>query len=259
VNAPFVVDRLWPDPAAGLDLDTIVDGLELPHPPDRPVVGVNMVTSIDGRAQLAGTAEGLSGRADRRLMQLYRAAYDAVAAGVGTLRADDFHSRLAANLAERRGAAGHGPQPQPVAVLIAGSRPLPTDRRWFAPQAGQRRIAVVGDASPHAAVPLPRVETWVAPGAVPDPAWLLDRLAAEGVRSVLLEGGPTINAAFLAADLVDELYWTIGARLVGGVALSMVAPTPVTAPREARLLSIHRAGDELFLRYVLAAAGAASG
>ena len=64
-----------------------------------------------------GTAEGLSGRADRRLMRLYRVAYDAVGSGIGTLRATDFWSTLPADLAERRAAAGR--PPQPVALVIA--------------------------------------------------------------------------------------------------------------------------------------------
>jgi len=67
----FIVDRLWPDPALDLDLDAAFEHFVLPPaPPGRPVVATNMVTSIDGRAQLAGKAEGLSGRADRRLIRL---------------------------------------------------------------------------------------------------------------------------------------------------------------------------------------------
>lgn len=253
------VDRLWPDPAANLDLDAEVAGFELADPPaGRPYVGVNMVTSVDGRAQLGGTAEGLSDRADRRLMQLYRAAYDAVATGAGTLRADDFYSSLAGDLAAVRTAAGR--EPQPAAVLIAGSSGLPVDRRWFAGSEDQRRIAVVGDSSPHAgdpaARPLPNVERWVAPSDIPDPGWLLGHLAAAGMRSLLLEGGPTVNAAFLAAGAIDELYWTIGARLVGGGGLQMIGAAPAPAvPRDTRLVSIHRSGDELFLRYRLGGSG----
>lgn len=262
MTATHLVDRLWPEPATGLDLDTIVDARDLPQPPERPFVGVNMVTSIDGRAQLAGTAEGLSGRADRRLMQLYRAATDAVATGVGTLRADDFHSRLAGDLADRRAATGR--DPQPVAVLMAGSRAIPTDRGWFAGASDQRRIVVVGAGSPHAgpgsSAPLPGVETWSAPDPVPTPEWMLSRLADEGIASLVLEGGPTLNAAFLASDAIDELYWTIGARLVGAAALPMVGPPPgPAAPREARLVSVHRSGDELFLRYRVTADAVTSG
>ena len=247
------VDRLSPDPAAGLLLDEAIGELALPEPPPiRPLVGINMVTSIEGRAQLAGRAEGLSGRADRRLMQLLRAAYDAVGIGAGTLRADDFYSVLAADLADRRETAGR--PPQPTGIVIAGSRPLPTARRWFRADIPQPRIVVVGADSPHATDPLPVVETWVAPSVVPEPGWVLRRLAATGVRSLLLEGGPTTNAAFLAAGVVDELYWTIGARVLATDALPMIAPLAdgspfADRPLEANLISVHRSGDELFLRY----------
>jgi len=249
------VDRLWPDPAADLSLDEAFAHLELPDPPPgRPLVGVNMITSIDGRAQLGGNAEGLGSRADRRLMRLYRAAFDAVASGAGTLRADDFYSWLPSDLAERRAAAGR--PAQPLALLIAGSGALPTDRRFFAHEEQPRAVAV-GATSPHASGgALPGVETWVAPDAVPQPAWLLDRLAQRGVRSLLIEGGPTVNSAFLAAGAFDELYWTIGARLVAADALPMIASLPdAHDPRPGSLVSAHRFGDELFLRYRFAATG----
>jgi riboflavin biosynthesis pyrimidine reductase len=252
----FRVDRLWPDPAADLDLDAAYADLALPPSPSgRPVVGVNMVTTIDGRAQLSGRAEGLSGRADRRLMQLHRAAYDAVGSGAGTLRADDFYSHLPADLAARRATAGR--QPQPTAVVIAGTGAVPTDRLWFT-HADQPRILVVGGGP--AVGEMPGTELLVAPTDDPEPGWVLERLAERGIRSFLLEGGPTTNAAFLAAGLIDELYWTIGARLLGTDALPMIAPIPNSPfaehPREAQLVSIHRSENELFLRYRFGSIGA---
>jgi riboflavin biosynthesis pyrimidine reductase len=249
------VDRLWPDPAADLLLDDAFGDLQLPDAPaDRALVGLNMITSVDGRAQLGGTAEGLGSRADRRLMRLYRAAYDAVATGAGTLRADDFYSALPADLAERRRAADR--PPQPFALLVAGAGRLPVERRFFA-TGDQPRAVAVGRGSPHAADELlPGVETWVAPTDEPDPAWILERLAARGVRSLLIEGGPTVNAAFLAAGSVDELYWTIGSSLVAADALPMIASLPSAhEPVPARLVSAHRAGDELYLRYRIGGSG----
>jgi riboflavin biosynthesis pyrimidine reductase len=245
-------DRLWPDPAAGLSLDEAFGWLSLPAAPaGRPLVGINMVTTIDGRAQLGGTAERLSGRADRALMQHYRVAYDAVASGVGTLRADDFYSHLGRAAVALRVAAGR--PPQPVAVLIAGGGRVPTDRRFFE-YADQPRVMAVGASSPYATTPVAGVDTWVAPSDIPQPAWLLERIAAAGCASVLLEGGPHLNAAFLAEGLIDELYWTVGARVVGTNALPMIAPIPGGSPwekhpREATLVSVHRSEDELFLRY----------
>lgn len=251
----FSVDRLWPDPRLGLDLDEAFRDLALPSAPDdrRVVVGTNMVTTIDGRAQRMGTAEGLSGRADRRLMRLYRVAYDAVGSGIGTLRATDFWSTLPADLAQRRADAGKSPQP--LSVVIAGSGPIPTDRRWFGWD--QARLLIVGARSPLAGgdASLPaHTELLVAPTDYPDPPWVADQLADRGIGSLLLEGGPTTNAAFLAAGCLDELYWTVGARILATEALPMLAPirggSPFAdAPREATLVSVHRFEDELFLRY----------
>ena len=74
-DAPLV-DRLWPDPRPALPLDEAFSDLALPEPPaDRPLVGVNMISSVDGRAQLDGLADGLGSREDRRLMRLYRVGY----------------------------------------------------------------------------------------------------------------------------------------------------------------------------------------
>jgi riboflavin biosynthesis pyrimidine reductase len=247
------VDRLWPNPEANLDLEEAFADVALPPTPEgRPLVATNMVTTLDGRAQLKGTAEGLSGRADRRLMRLYRTAFDAVGSGAGTLRATDFWSTVPADLAERRQAAGR--PPQPLSVVIAGSRPVPTERRWFAWD--QPRLLIVGSGSPHTTIDqLPAgTELLVAPTAQPQPHWVLDELSKRGIGSFLLEGGPTTNAAFLAADALDELYWTLGARALGTDALSMVAPIAggspfAEQPREAHLVSVHRSEDELFLRY----------
>jgi riboflavin biosynthesis pyrimidine reductase len=180
-------------------------------------------------------------------------AYDAVGSGVGTLRADDFYSHLPADLAARRVAAGRSPQP--TAVVIAGTGTVPTDRRWFG-HADQPRILVVGGGP--AGEPS-GTDLLTAPTNQPEPHWILERLAERGIRSFLLEGGPTTNAAFLAADAIDELYWTIGARLLGTDALPMIAPISnspwADAPREARLVNVHRSGDELFLRYSFGSIG----
>ncbi|HEX2222151.1 MAG TPA: dihydrofolate reductase family protein [Candidatus Limnocylindria bacterium] len=256
MTADFRVDRLWPDPAPDLDLDAAYADRRLPEPPvGRPWVGVNMVTSIDGRAQLSGTADGLAGRADRRLMRLLRLPYDAVASGAGTLRTDgNVWLRVPADLAARR--VQRGLPPQPTTIVIAGSSPVPLDAGWL--RGDEPRVLVVGSDSPHAgdgAAPLPPgTELLVAPTPRPAVTWLLDRLAARGIRSVLFEGGPTTNAVLLAADAIDELHWTIGPILLGTDALGMIAAIPggspwALQPRRGRLASVHRHADELFVTY----------
>jgi diaminohydroxyphosphoribosylaminopyrimidine deaminase/5-amino-6-(5-phosphoribosylamino)uracil reductase len=46
-------------------------------------------------------------------------------------------------------------------------------------------------------------------------AVVLESLAAEGVTRVLVEGGPTIAGAILAADLVDEVVIGHGTEALG--------------------------------------------
>jgi riboflavin biosynthesis pyrimidine reductase len=249
-DASHRVDRLWPDHAPDLELDEAMADFSLPDaPPGRPLVAINMVTSIDGRAQLDGTAEGLGSRADRRLMRLYRAAFDAVGSGAGTLRATGIWLRVGDDLAARRAAEGR--PPNPTGVLIAGSDPIPTDAGWF--DGDEPRILVVGRDNSVTEAP-PGTELLRALDERPSPRWVVEQLAQRGIGSLLLEGGPNLNAAFLEHDLIDEVYWTIGAHLLGTDALPMIAPIPdgspfAGEPRRGRLVSVMRHDDELFLRY----------
>ena len=243
----FVVDRLWPEPAFAIDLDeAMADFAPPPARPGRPSVGLNMITSIDGRAQREGTAEGLGTRADRRLLRLYRAAFDAVASGAGTLRQAGAWLRVGDDLAQRRIAQGR--PPQPTGVIVAGEGPVPTDARWFSTD--EPRILFVGAGNPLRNAP-PATELVRAPTERPDPAWILAQLVERGIGSLLLEGGPHLNAAFLAARLIDELYWTVGAQLLATDALPMIAAIRDEPPalHPAALVSVLRHGDELYLRY----------
>ena len=242
-----LVDRLWPQPAFDLPLDEEMSAFEPPRAPaGRPAVAVNMVTSIDGRAQLAGTAEGLGSRADRLLLRLYRAAFDAVLSGSGTLRDAGIWLRVGDELAARRAAQGR--TPNPIGVVVAGSSPVPADARWF--EGDEARILIVGSDNPLGAAPA-GTELLRAPDPRPSPRWVLEQLSERGVASVLLEGGPHLNASFVAERLVDELYWTIGPHLIGSDALPMVAPFAGAdaEPWRGRLVSVMRHEDELMLRY----------
>lgn len=244
------VDRLWPEPVFDITLDDAMSGFRPPAPPaNRPLVAINMVTSIDGRAQLQGSAEGLGSRADRRLMRLYRAAFEAVGSGVGTLRASGVWLRVGDDLEARRTADGR--PPNPIGVVIAGSEPVPTDARWFS--GDEPRILVVGRDNPLGEAPA-GTELLRGDDPRPDPAWVLAALHDRGIRSFLLEGGPTVNAGFLEQDLIDEVYWTIGGHVLASDALPMITGVAGDAEAElrpAQLASVLRHQDELFLRYRL--------
>ena len=73
-----------------------------------------------------------------------------------------------------------------------------------------------------------------------------------GIRSVLCEGGPTLNAAscVLRDRLVDELFLSLAAKLSGEPdGFGIVAALPRGATTDLVLRWAPRSGDDLFLRY----------
>ena len=63
-----------------------------------------------------------------------------------------------------------------------------------------------------------------------------------------LEGGPTLNAAMLAADLVDEINVTISANMVGGSGPRLTNGAPDVLKRY-KLAHVCEEDGFLFLRY----------
>ena len=99
----------------------------------------------------------------------------------------------------------------PTAVLISRSFDLPWDARLF--EAADQPVIVYTGASgepPEVAAPLEVVRL-----DDPRPRAVMADLRARGVRTLLCEGGPTLNSALLEADVVDELFLTISPLLAG--------------------------------------------
>jgi diaminohydroxyphosphoribosylaminopyrimidine deaminase / 5-amino-6-(5-phosphoribosylamino)uracil reductase len=72
----------------------------------------------------------------------------------------------------------------------------------------------------------------------------LATLAAEGVQSLLLEGGPTIAASFLAEDLIDKLLVFV-APVLGGSGPQLLASLP--SPRTLSHLTARPVGEDVLL------------
>ncbi len=172
----------------------------------RPFVTYKVAVTLDGRVAVPGQ-RWVSGEESRRLVHELRAASDAVAVGMGTVRADA--PRLDA-------------------------RDVPTPR-------GQPRRFVFGRG------PLPpESELELRSGALEDE---LRALAAEGVQSLLLEGGPTLAGAFLEADLVDKLCVFVAPVLGGGASPTLLPPLG-SVRRLGHLTARPLGGDILLQAYV---------
>ncbi len=247
-------------------------GLSIPLRPDRPALVANFVSSLDGVVSLgsgvAGSGGEISGysEADRFMMSLLRGLADAIVVGAGTVRAGSRHewtSRrlqpdLAAEFAAWRAALGLTPQPTTV-LLTARGEIDPTHPGLNTPDVPVI-LATTGDGGQRlSGLALPPNVTIAACGRGNRvrPEEILGLLHDSGARLALCEGGPHLFSQLLEAGLVDELFLTVAPHLVGrddgSERLGLVegAALPDGQGRWGRLLSIRRAGDDLFLRYRL--------
>ena len=213
-------------------------------PPDRPYLGINMVASLDGKATLDWRTKGLSTDVDRRLFHHLRTQADAVMVGAGTVRIERYgRMTKTEELSEKR--ASEGRAPEALAVVVSGRLDLPADLPLLNEPEQPVLIATGSEAV------LQGVSGQVEYARVADDLpRLMAQLNERGVRSVLCEGGPTLNSFLFAAGLVDELFLTMNPKIVGGpAALTIVAGRELVEPVELDLVSVAEADGELFTRW----------
>lgn len=245
-----VVRRLVPD-CREEPLDDLYLNLELPGPPDgRPYVFLNMVETADGAAHLGGRTRGMGSEADRLAFRRLREHCDAVLVGAGTVRAERYRPpRLDAEARRRRQARGLEPLPR----IVVASRSLDLDPAspLFSDAEDPPVVLTVEDPDPARRAGLAAVAevAGFGEGRV-DLEAALRWLRGRGVRWLLCEGGPTLNAHLLGAGLVDELFLTVGPMLVGGGAGRIVAGCLPSLVR-LELLELREFRGELLARYRL--------
>jgi diaminohydroxyphosphoribosylaminopyrimidine deaminase/5-amino-6-(5-phosphoribosylamino)uracil reductase len=192
----------------------------------RPHVILKLAVSADGKAGLASRQPApITGEAARARVHLMRAMNDAVLIGIGTALSDN--PQLTCRLP---GMAARSP----VRIVLDTSLRLPLSRALTA-SAGETPVWVIagegGDGDAERALRVHKVEVIRCglTGGHLDLAEALQRLAARGITRLMVEGGPTVAAAFVAADLVDEAAILRGPRSIGNDGIDALAGMPLTA------------------------------
>lgn len=243
------MERLFPDPAPVELLDQLdeFDPRELASP-RRPYVFTNFVATLDGHATLDGRSGKIAGDSDLQMLLGLRERADALMVGAGTLRAERY-GRVIASDERRERREARGLTGDALAVIVSERLLLPWDIPLFTDGAGEVVIFTASDSEP-AETPTPHTIVRH-PGGV-DLSRAMEELRTEyGVRGLLCEGGPTLHAAMLERDLVDELFVTFGAKLSGGEGPGICTGLPPAA-RELELRWLLRDGSDLFTRYAVA-------
>lgn len=207
--------------AAGIQVDVGIGAAEARHDhaghirrmrEGRPNVLLKLAISSDGKVGAAGGKPvAITGGAVRERVHLLRAQNDAIMVGIGTVLADDpmltcrlpgleknSPMRVVADSMLRLPLASH---------LVQTARRTPV---WVI--AGLRAPASAADALRSHGVEVLQGEEQ---GGRLDLAAVLKRLAKRGITRLMVEGGPTLAAALLAADLVDEAVLFHSGKVVG--------------------------------------------
>lgn len=188
----------------------------------RPRVTLKLGATLDGRtASASGGSQWITGPGARADVQQLRARSGAVLTGSGTALTDDpaLNVRLPGQALAPDGRMLPWHQPLRV-VLDRRLRLLPRGRLFG--DGGALWVYTECSAQAPQALALREAGAQVAtlpPGAgLPE---VLSHLAGMGVNDVLIEAGPTLAGAFVAADLVDELVVYLAPALLGADARGM--------------------------------------
>ena len=174
----------------------------------RPFVTWKFATTLDGLSAAAdGTSRWVSSRAARLDTHRLRGLCDTILVGTGTVLVDD------PQLTVRDDHDVNLPRERQLLRAVMGLRELPADRRVLDDAAD---TVVLRTRDPHEA---------------------LADLFARDRQHVFLEGGPGLAAAFLGADLVDEVVAYVAPMLLGS-GRSAVGDLGITTIADARHLEV---------------------
>lgn len=237
-------------PQQGVAVNPMVAMAAEDRSPDgnRPYVFTNMVSSADGATAVDGLSGELAGPADAEVFRALRSVADVIIAGASTVREERYRPpQTAPGTQELRQQRGQTPKPM-IAVVTASANLDPTLPLFTDPDFTP--LILTGEKAPQSNIEklegrakIVRVGTEGVdlPGA-------LDALGEMGFRTALLEGGPSLNAQFLAQDLIDEWNLTLASILVGGDSKRAAQGSDPVA-RGVQLRRVWLADDLLFLRW----------
>jgi diaminohydroxyphosphoribosylaminopyrimidine deaminase / 5-amino-6-(5-phosphoribosylamino)uracil reductase len=210
----------------------------------RPWVTMKYAMTLDGKiCTSSGDSRWVSGEEARRRVHEMRHEYMSIVCGIGTVLADDpmLNTRL----------EGKNDARNPIRIVADRRLRLPLDCRLAATAREIPTIVAHSegvDQGKRDALQALGIRTWECNSL----RALLERMHAERIDGMLLEGGGTLNEAFLREGLVDEVFAFIAPKIVGG----SKAKTPVEGEGLLRMadavqlrdVKTERLGEDILVR-----------
>jgi diaminohydroxyphosphoribosylaminopyrimidine deaminase/5-amino-6-(5-phosphoribosylamino)uracil reductase len=208
----------------------------------RPHVCLKLAVSRDDAIGRAGERQAaVTGEIARRHVQALRSRFDAILVGRGTVEADDPELTCRLPGLEWR---------SPVRVVLDSDGRLGPGFRVFNDAAPTWVLQARGPESKTGRLRRLAVAPGTAGGL--DIRSALERLAAEGITRVLVEGGAKTARAFLEADLADEVLLFRSPVALGGElvpALDGLPLSAIEASERFRRIERRRFGPDMLTRY----------
>jgi len=237
--------RLMPDPGP-TTVEEQLDGYRPWEDPraQRPLVAMNFVATVDGRATIGGRSGPIGSATDTKMLARLRTRFDAVMIGAGTMRAERY-GRIVAEPEQRRRREQLGLPHDPLMVIVSGRLDLPWDAPLFTAGGGRVLVFTASEEEPpQTATPLQVVRH---EGRVNLAAALAQLRGEHGVRALICEGGPRLHSKLQSGGLVDELFLTVAPKLTGAGPAIVEGALPEVA--ELDLAWLLEADGELYARY----------
>jgi riboflavin-specific deaminase-like protein len=235
--------RLLPEPAETVGADGALSHLRFAAEGERPILALNMIASLDGRIAVDGRSAPLSSPTDRALFHALRARSDAVMVAAGTVRAERYGPTIRdeRTRAER---AARGEREQPLAVVV--TRKVELDPQLPLLRDPDSHVVIV-TASDRELAPCAARVSYIRTATLGEA--LAELGSRHGVRRVICEGGPHLNASLASESLIDELFLSMSPTLVGGSDATILAADLLDAPQRLGLLALLAHEDEVYAHY----------
>ncbi len=190
-----------------------------------PFVTVKAAMTLDGKiATASGESKWITGDQARAFGMKLRQGSDAILVGVNTVLADDPSLTARSQKSEAR---SQNKNLRLRRIILDSMARTPLTAKVVSDESAALTTIVVGKHAPkrRVAALAKRVRVLVAPTANSklktkssklDLSWLLKKLGAENVTSLLVEGGGEVNASFLLGGFAQRVAFFYAPKILGG-------------------------------------------